>query len=74
MLVERVAQDLQAGMMALYIKKMVVKLKKRIIVMNGLNLKRDWDNIIKKIDQFMDEYGFLVVLVLLILLILIFSF
>ena len=42
--------------------------------MNGLNLKRDWDNIIKKIDQFMDEYGFLVVLVLLIILILIFSF
>lgn len=42
--------------------------------MNGLNLKRNWDNIIKKIDQFMDEYGFLVVLVLLILLILIFSF
>ena len=42
--------------------------------MNGLNLKRNWDNIVKKIDQFMDEYGFLVVLVLLILLILIFSF
>lgn len=42
--------------------------------MNGLNLKRNWDNIIKKIDQFIDEYGFLVVLVLLILLILIFSF
>ena len=42
--------------------------------MNGLNLKRDWDNIIKKIDQFMDEYGFLIVLVLLIILILIFSF
>lgn len=42
--------------------------------MNGLNLKRNWDNIIKKIDQFMDEYGFLVVLVLLIILILIFSF
>lgn len=42
--------------------------------MNGLNLKRNWDNLIKKIDQFMDEYGFLVVLVLLILLILIFSF
>ena len=31
--------------------------------MNGLNLKRNWDNLIKKIDQFMDEYGFLVVLV-----------
>ena len=42
--------------------------------MNGLNLKRSWDNLVKKIDQFMDEYGFLVVLVLLILLILIFSF
>lgn len=42
--------------------------------MNGLNLKRNWDNIIKKIEQFIDEYGFLVVLVLLILLILIFSF
>lgn len=42
--------------------------------MNGLNLKRNWDNLIKKIDQFMDEYGFLVVLVLLIILILIFSF
>ena len=42
--------------------------------MNGLNLKRNWDNIIKKIYQFMDEYGFLVVLVLLIILILIFSF
>lgn len=42
--------------------------------MNGLNLKRNWDNIIKKIDQFIDEYGFLVVLVLLIILILIFSF
>lgn len=42
--------------------------------MNGLNLKRNWDDLVKKIDQFMDEYGFLVVLVLLILLILIFSF
>lgn len=42
--------------------------------MNGLNLKRNWDNLIKKIDKFIDEYGFLVVLVVLIILILIFSF